>query len=383
MTTGTTWSADGSFTDPGDDSRLATVDVGEGPTPLELTGRAFTLTTTFTEAGDHDVVVEVCDDDEGGCTTEKTTVTVTPPANDAPDARIDAPASVREGSPVTLDGSSSTDADGHVVSYAWDLDGDGQYDDATGPTAGFTPRQDGTLVVGLEVVDDGGLAATDSVTVQVTNVVPEVTLPASSTVVAGKPWSLSGSFADPGDDTFSATADLADGAGWTPLDLTGQDFTLTATFATTGTKQVKVEVCDGKECSPVSTTVTVTPAPTPPPSTTWPWDGFYAPVDNLPVVNMVKAGSTVPLKFSLGGYRGMAVFAAGYPASAAHSCSSTSPTDQLESTATPGESELTYDPGTGRYQYNWKTQKSWAGQCRTLLVKLADGTVHTAEFRLK
>ena len=34
------------------------------------------------------------------------------------------------------------------------------------------------------------------------------------------------------------------------------------------------------------------------------------------MVNIVKAGSAVPLKFSVGGYRGLDIFAAGYPASA-------------------------------------------------------------------
>ena len=50
--------------------------------------------------------------------------------------------------------------------------------------------------------------------------------------------------------------------------------------------------------------------------------GVRRPVDNLPVVNSVKAGSTVPLKFSVGGSRGMDIVAAGYPASGAHSCGS-------------------------------------------------------------
>ncbi len=31
------------------------------------------------------------------------------------------------------------------------------------------------------------------------------------------------------------------------------------------------------------------------------WDGFFQPVTNQPMVNDVKAGSAVPLKFSLGG----------------------------------------------------------------------------------
>ena len=36
-----------------------------------------------------------------------------------------------EGSPVALDGSGSTDADNDIVSYEWDLDNDGSFDDAS------------------------------------------------------------------------------------------------------------------------------------------------------------------------------------------------------------------------------------------------------------
>ena len=40
----------------------------------------------------------------------------------------------------------------------------------------------------------------------------------------------------------------------------------------------------------------------------WPWEGFFAPVDPMPVVNTVKAGQAIPMKFSLGGDRGLAIF---------------------------------------------------------------------------
>jgi hypothetical protein len=29
------------------------------------------------------------------------------------------------------------------------------------------------------------------------------------------------------------------------------------------------------------------------------------------------------------------------------------------------------------------TEKTWAGSCRRLLVRLDDGTVHTADFRMR
>lgn len=113
------------------------------------------------------------------------------------------------------------------------------------------------------------------------------------------------------------------------------------------------------------------------------FNGFFSPVNNPPVLNEVKAGQNVPLKFSLNGYKGMAIFAPGYPASQQVSCANNVPINVLEETDATGNSSLTYDAGSDRYHYNWKTEKSWAGTCRVLVVKLSDGTTHTANFKFK
>src|SRR4029079_14250597 len=52
----------------------------------------------------------------------------------------------------------------------------------------------------------------------------------------------------------------------------------------------------------------------------YPFGGFFSPVDNPPTLNIVQAGSAIPLKFSLGGDRGPAIFRAGHPRSGAISC---------------------------------------------------------------
>ena len=56
-------------------------------------------------------------------------------------------------------------------------------------------------------------------------------------------------------------------------------------------------------------------------------------------------------------------------------------TSPIEETVTAGNSSLQYDPGTQRYIYVWKTDKAWAGTCRQLIVKLIDGTEHSALFQ--
>ena len=43
------------------------------------------------------------------------------------------------------------------------------------------------------------------------------------------------------------------------------------------------------------------------------FSGFFPPVANPPTGNIAKAGSAIPVKFSLGGNRGLAIFAAGCP----------------------------------------------------------------------
>jgi hypothetical protein len=113
------------------------------------------------------------------------------------------------------------------------------------------------------------------------------------------------------------------------------------------------------------------------------FSGFFQPVDNLPTLNTVKAGAGVPVKFSLGGNQGLAIFAAGSPISQQVACAGGLPVDDIEQTVTAGASTLSYDSVTDTYTYVWKTNSSWKGQCRTLIVKLSDGTEHKANFKFK
>lgn len=108
------------------------------------------------------------------------------------------------------------------------------------------------------------------------------------------------------------------------------------------------------------------------------FSGFQAPVDNPPVVNRVKAGAGVPVKFSLGGNLGLDVLFR-TPTSTGLTCEAGAPTDVLETEAAGG-SGLTYDPATDTYTYVWKTLKPWANTCRVLDLTLRDGTYRTANF---
>jgi CSLREA domain-containing protein len=109
--------------------------------------------------------------------------------------------------------------------------------------------------------------------------------------------------------------------------------------------------------------------------------GFFDPVKNPPIINQMKAGQAVPLKFSLGGDQGLAIFATGFPQSQSMRCDSLSLIDNVEQTTTAGGSSLSYDPVTGIYTYVWKTEKSWAGTCRQVTVRFVDGQTHTLNFK--
>jgi hypothetical protein len=116
-------------------------------------------------------------------------------------------------------------------------------------------------------------------------------------------------------------------------------------------------------------------------SVAYPFGGFQRPVDNPPAFNMVKAGQAVPIKFSLGGNRGLGILPSA-PASQPTDCNGTTTGDAL-SAVPPGNSGLQYDAASDSYTWVWKTDGAWKGSCRTLTVALDDGTQHTALFRFK
>ncbi|MEK7171664.1 MAG: PKD domain-containing protein, partial [Patescibacteria group bacterium] len=68
---------------------------------------------------------------------------------------------------VNLDGSESNSPNGEITAYAWDLDGDGEFDDGLAPTATATFDKIGTYTVSLRVTDSTGTFASDSIEIEV------------------------------------------------------------------------------------------------------------------------------------------------------------------------------------------------------------------------
>jgi hypothetical protein len=105
------------------------------------------------------------------------------------------------------------------------------------------------------------------------------------------------------------------------------------------------------------------------------FQGFDAPLKAYPELNAFKAGQGVPLRFSLAGYAATNVVSAAL--SAAGPCGALGEPDPGETAA----GSLTYNASHDRYTYLWQTNKGWIGTCRHLVLQLADGTRHGANFR--
>ena len=71
------------------------------------------------------------------------------------------------GEPITFDGTGSYDPDGTIISYEWDLEGDGVTDDATGPTPSMTWSTPYSGIIRLAVTDDNGEIDIDETTLTV------------------------------------------------------------------------------------------------------------------------------------------------------------------------------------------------------------------------
>jgi hypothetical protein len=109
--------------------------------------------------------------------------------------------------------------------------------------------------------------------------------------------------------------------------------------------------------------------------------GFFSPVENEPVLNVAKAGSVIPLKFSLGDNFGFDIFAPEFPKSRQIHCATLSGMTGLEAIS-PGNRTLSYEPATDQYSFGWKTDAGWAGKCRQFVMTLIDGTTRSANFRM-
>jgi hypothetical protein len=263
---------------------------------------------------------------------------------------------------VTVPAVAACSADASINNGSFDPDGDA----ITLSQSPAGPYPLGTTTVELTVTDSQGAASSCLATVTVVDqTAPTISCPAKVVVY------LPPNTMDTGMVVNYPAPTASDNCSASPTITTSQ---ASGSIFPVGTTTVNVTAKDAaNNQSSCSFTVTVR----------YNFSGFFQPVDNPPVVNSVNAGQAIPVKFSLSGNKGLAIFAAGYPASQPIACSSGSPTDAIEETVTAGGSSLSYDATADQYSYVWKTDKAWKGTCRQLIVKLTDGTEHIAYFQFK
>ncbi|MCA9246607.1 MAG: tandem-95 repeat protein [Planctomycetales bacterium] len=138
---------------------------------------------------------------------------------DDPKAVIEGDDIIGEGDTLQLDASASFDSDGEALTFAWDLNDDGDFSDAEGPTPvvdwetlrSLGVDDNGAYPVHVRVEDESGAFDVASVLLTVNNRPPLLSTVGDGTVVAAQSYSLQLVASDPGDDAIvSWTVDWGD-----------------------------------------------------------------------------------------------------------------------------------------------------------------------------
>jgi hypothetical protein len=180
--------------------------------------------------------------------------------NASPAVDAGGPYDVDEGGAVTV-AATGSDADGGDLTYAWDLDNDGNYE-TPGQSVSFSAATiDGpsTRTIKVRITDNTGLTAFDAATVNVKNVPPTVNTPAISygSPDMGNPVTASATFTDPSpdDSPFTCAVNYGDGTGELAGVVTGNTCTGPPhAYTSSGTFTVTVKVTD-KDAGTGSNTV--------------------------------------------------------------------------------------------------------------------------------
>ena len=116
-----------------------------------------------------------------------------------------------EGQSITLT-ASVTEAPADTLTFEWDLDGDGSYDDADGTTTTISFTDNGNFTVSVKATDEHGGSSTDSASVTVNNAIPVVNAGSDQTMNEGDVVNFDGSFTDSGSvDTHTIAWNFGDG----------------------------------------------------------------------------------------------------------------------------------------------------------------------------
>ena len=216
------------------------------------TGATPTVTRSYSIPGDRAIGLRVTDNEAATATTTRT-LTI---QNQLPTASFAvSPNPVLSGVSTTLNASASSDPDGTIVKYEWDLDGNGSYETDTGVTASkvtsyATP---GERVVGLRVTDNSGATTTTTRAVTVENRVPSASFTTTpNPAISGATVSFNASASADPDGTIARYEWDLDGNGSYETD-TGTTATTSRAYASAAELTVGLRVTDDSGATTTTT----------------------------------------------------------------------------------------------------------------------------------
>ena len=275
----------GTFLDPGSrETHVAKINWDDGTPPDTINLGAGVLNFSLSPhrfpdvalGGVSHVVTAWLTDQDGSTASASTSVMVN---SVPPTATLANSGPVNEGSSATVTFSNPFDPSPADTAagfrYSYDFDNDGTFEIVNSPSAmavvpaSYLAVGPGSRTIRALIKDKDGDSTPYTTAILINSVPPTVNVGPNATITQGGNLSRTGSFSDPGADTWTATVDYGDGLGSQPLALNAdKTFRLNHTYASAGTFPVTVVVMDGNGNGSVSLNsfmVVVAPPPVVPP----------------------------------------------------------------------------------------------------------------------